>query len=98
MPLPVGFKVGGADASKMSEPPQVKKIKAILDALPFTELLTTRDVGIRINSLINGINANHPALDSYHEKVDGRWFWGSRKSIAKLRKQLAEPEENNGKN
>ena len=98
MPLPNGFKVNGASSVTIPDSPQVKKIKTILDVLPFTELLTTRELGNRMGLMLNGINALHPSLDAYREKVDGRNFWGSRKSIERLRKQLAEPEDSNDQN
>lgn len=100
MPLPVGFKVNGAktDASRIPVPPRVRKITALLNTLPSDELLTSAEISIRLALGISGSFVNHPALADYREKVDNKLFWGSRKSIVQLRKQLAEPEESQDEN
>ncbi len=101
MPLPAGFKVNGfktTASSGMPIPPRVRKVTTILDRLPFEELLTTQEVAGRAGFSNSGSVICHPAFEPYREKVDGKLFWGSRQSIAKLRKQLAEPEETNDKN
>ncbi len=95
MPLPAGFKVHGNIAGNVLIPPRVKKIMAILDKFPANELLTSQEVGIRASLSVGGSWSNHPALVNYREKVDNKFFWGSPKSITKLRTQLAEPEETN---
>ena len=97
MPLPAGFKVNGVKTtSRIPLPPRVQKIITVLDALPLTELKTTTDVSELIGVNINGGGANcHPGLRDYREKVDNKMFWGSRASIAQLRKSLSEGEENN---
>jgi hypothetical protein len=101
MPLPKGFKVDGsvpgAQGSKLV-PPRVKKIMASLDVLPFGELLTSTELGQRVNLSFGGAWTAHPAVIDYRQKVDGKLFGGSRKSIANLRKQLQENEESDGEN
>ena len=94
MPLPAGFKVNGFKAPAPGVPisPRVRKIIEILDALPFNELLTTMEVSTRLGLSLSGNYTNFPALADYREKVDNKLFWGNRKSIAELRKQLSEPE------
>ena len=98
MPLPAGFKVSGTTTGKSTSglvPPRAQKIIAMVEKLPFAELLTSREVAERVALSIGGAWSSHPALADYSEKVDGKLFWGSRKSIAYLRAQLAEPEETN---
>lgn len=101
MPLPAEFKVDGsvpeAQESKLI-PPRAKKIMASLDVLPFGELLTSSELGQRTNLSFGGAWTNHPAVMDYRQKVDNKLFWGSRKSIAKLRKQLEETEDSDGEN
>lgn len=91
MPLPSGFKVNGLKVQKagnMVVPPHAQKLIAFLDTLPFSELLSTRDLSIQVGFMIVGTLPRHPALDSYHEKVDSKLLWGSKKSIQKLRSAL----------
>lgn len=101
MPLPVGFKVNGLKVTKKSRipvSPQVQKMMSSLDALPLNELLTTLDFAERLGWDVGGRNTKHPALRLYCEKVDNRMFWGNRKSIASLRRQLdisGEPHDKN---
>lgn len=94
MPLPPGFKVNGSKGTTIETPipPRARKIIELLDALPFTELLTTMEVSARLGLSLSGSYMNHPTLGDYREKVDNKLFWGTRKSIAELRKQLTEPE------
>jgi hypothetical protein len=100
MPLPAGFKVNGSatPVDGLLVPPRVKKILAILDKLPFQEVITTLEVSLRLGRSTSGNFMGHPALEAYREKVDNKLFWGSRKSIAQLRKQLATPEATRVKN
>lgn len=99
MPLPAGFKVNGSAVSTDGlVPPRVKKIIALLDKLPMNELFTSREVSDRVNLSLGGTWICHQALTDYREKVDRCFFWGSRKSIARLREQLAEPEASHAKN
>jgi hypothetical protein len=93
MSLPSGFKVNGSKASggTMVMPPRAQKVIASLDALPFSELLSTRDLGVRVGFMITGVFP--PALDDYHEKIDGKLLWGSKKSIRKLRSALLQGEQ-----
>lgn len=95
MPLPAGFKVNGSklDANRIPISPRVRKIIDILNSLPANELLTTMEVSARLGMSLSGNYTNQPVLVDYREKVDNKLFWGNRKSIAQLRKQLAEPEE-----
>lgn len=96
MPLPVGFKVNGSKvtSSKIPVPPHVQKIMNLLDKLPMAELLTSAELSERLGADVHGGRANSClALRPYREKVDNKAFWGSPKSIAQLRKQLAETEE-----
>lgn len=93
MPLPPGFKINGSaiHSSTGLIPPRVRKIIAFLTPLPADELMTTMDVTQTLG--VADLRTNHPALRDYRETVDGKLFWGSRASIAQLRKQLAESEE-----
>ena len=94
MPIPTGFKVNGSKIPRdILVPPRVKKIMALLDKLPFSELLTSMEVSARSGLSCGGSWTNHPALVDYREKIDNKFFWGSRKSIAQLRTQLAASEE-----
>lgn len=95
MPLPAGFKVNGSKIEKgrpIHIPPAVRKIISLLERLPFGNLLTTREISLQSGLAVNGSQMGHPGLDEYCEKVDNKKFWGNRKSIAQLRKQLAETE------
>ena len=97
MPLPVGFKVNGSkihQSNNISLPPRVRKIIALLDKLPTGELLTTLEVMERLNLYPNGGAARSSALLGYREKVNNKLFWGNQNTIAELRRQLAEREEN----
>lgn len=101
MPLPKGFKVDGSVPEAGGAgllPPRVKKIMAALDVLPFGDLLTSMELGQRLNLSFSGSWTSHPAVANYRQKIDGKLFWGSRKSVAKLRKQLQENEESDGEN
>lgn len=102
MPLPVGFKVNGVKVTKESRvpiSPQVQRMINILNAIPVNELLTSAEFSERLGcNLHNGSNNTHPALRDYREKIDNKMFWGNRKSIASLRKQLAAPEESHDEN
>lgn len=99
MPLPAGFKVNGTKVdSRGLVPPRAKKIMALLDKLPFGELLTSIELSQRTALSVGGAWVSIPALTSYRERVDNKFFWGNRKSIAQLRKQLAEPEETQNEN
>lgn len=96
MPLPAGFVVNGSTVKSeaWSLPPRGKKMVEILEKLPLGEVLTSQEVSIRIGGALQGGSLNtHPGLHDYREKIDGRVFWGSKKSIAKLRKQLGISEE-----
>jgi hypothetical protein len=90
MRIPVGFKVNGLKVPKLS--PRVQKVVKILDAMPSDELLTTANLADRVALPMSGGITQEFALRDYHEKVDSKVFWGSRKGIAQLRKQLAESE------
>ena len=100
MPLPAGFKVNGSKKSESTSPvpPRVQKLIKYLDKIPLNDLFTTMDLALRTGSGISGSFTNHPALAPYREIVDAKLFWGSPKSIAKLRAQLAEPEETSDEN
>jgi hypothetical protein len=98
MPLPAGFKVNGTTRSSAPVPPRITKIMMLLDKVPMGELLTSNEVGARASLAFGGSWACHPALADYREKVDSKYFWGSMKSIRKLREQLAEPEDTDGEN
>jgi hypothetical protein len=98
MPLPAGFKVNGATSGSLRIPPRVKKIQTLLDKMPSGDLLTSVDVSARTGLAVGGSWCSHPTLVDYREMVDGKYFWGSTKSIKKLREQLADPEDTNGEN
>jgi len=101
MPLPAGFRVNGAkvlSTNQMPIPPMVQKIIAFLDKLPFGDIVTTMELGEQMGLSPSGSQLRHPILRDYREKVDQKLFWGSTKSIAKLRAQLTEPDETNGEN
>jgi hypothetical protein len=97
MPLPAGFKVNGSktDGKGVLVPPRVQKMMAFLSTLPANELMTSMEFASQAGYSTSGSFVTHPALKEYREKVDGKLFWGSRKSIAQLRKQLALPEGSN---
>ncbi len=90
MPLPAGFKVTGSHSSGGLLPPRVKKIIGLLDKQPLGELMTSVEVLQRTGQSHGASCVSHPALAAYREKVDGKFFWGSKKTIAKLRQQLTE--------
>jgi hypothetical protein len=96
MRIPVGFKVNGLKVPKIS--PRVQRVIKVLDALPSDELVTTANLADLATFPMSGGITQEFALRDYHEKVDSKVFWGSRKAIAQLRKQLAEPEESHGQN
>ena len=102
MPLPAGFKVNGSEVGSSSGcpiSPGVRKAMTFLDRQPVGEVFTSVEFFSQLGMAINsGGISQHPALRDYHEKVDNKMFWGSRESIAKLREQLAEPEESHGEN
>ena len=92
MPLPAGFKVNGSKIthSGMPVPPQARRIQEILHSLPADELLTTAEICERVGMARSGSSLNHPVLRDFKEKIDNKLFWGSRTSIARLRKKLSE--------
>jgi hypothetical protein len=90
MPLPAGFKVNGVKSGTVLIPPRVKKIIAVLDKQSFGELMTSMELMTQAGLSVGSAACSHPALAEYREKIDNKYFWGSRKSIAQLRKQLAE--------
>jgi hypothetical protein len=92
MPLPAGFKVNGSKTTQVGipVPPKVQRMIEILDALPSDELLTTIEVCAQVGKARGGADLQHPALQNFREKIDNKLFWGSRKSIARLRKKLSE--------
>jgi hypothetical protein len=92
MHLPKGFKLNGNTTNPGGlVRPRAKKIIQILEALPFGELLTSTELGIRSALSFGGSWAALPVLSEYREKVDGnKLYWGSRKTIARLRQQLTE--------
>ena len=96
MPLPSGFKVNGSKTKStgtLAVPPAAHKLMAHLNALPFSELLSTRDFSVRVGFMICGSLPHHPVLNDYHEKVDGKLLWGNKKSIRKLRVLLAQGDQ-----
>ena len=96
MSLPAGFKVNGMrlpKGKKAPTPPRVQKIISLLEKLPTGDLWTTRELMDRTGLSFSGGAIQSSALNEYREKVDNKLFWGSRKSIAQLRKQLVEPVE-----
>ena len=99
MPLPAGFKVNGSktkNSSSVPIPPRVANIIKMLDKLPHGHLFTSMDLEARLGVYGIGTEARHLALYGYREKVDNKLYWGNRKSIAQLRKQLTQSEESNG--
>jgi hypothetical protein len=92
MRIPVGFKVNGEKVARFS--PRVRRVIVVLDRLPADELLTSANLATLAAHPMNGGITQEFALRDYHEKVDSKILWGSRKSIALLRKTLAESEEN----
>jgi hypothetical protein len=90
MPLPAGFKVNGIKSGTALVPPRVKKIIVILDKQPFGELMTSMELMMQAELSAGSSVCAHPALSEYREKIDNKYFWGSKKSIAQLRKQLSE--------
>ena len=96
MPLPAGYKVNGSKVSgSIRVPPRVRKITTLLEKIPFGNLLTSMELSIRAGVSIGGAWTSHPCLLDYREKVDTKLFWGSRKSIGRLRQQLTQSEDSN---
>ncbi len=91
MRLPVGFKINGVKVAPML--PRVAKMISVLQSLPPDELLTSPSLAAKVKFSLNGGIVQESDLQDFREKVDGRLLWGSRESIAKLRKHLAEPED-----
>jgi hypothetical protein len=99
MPLPAGFKVNGfATVTRQFHiSPRIKKIMDILDKMPKNEVVTTMELSMRLGMSVSGNFTNQPVLEPYREKIDNKLFWGNRKSIANLRKQLSTSEGPNVK-
>jgi hypothetical protein len=99
MALPAGFKVNGISVSReVHVTAKVQKIKATLDELPLSDLLTSFELSARARVSSGGADMAHPALLPYREKVDGKLFWGSPETITNLRAQLNQPEETSEEN
>jgi len=101
MSLPAGFKVNGqknATGGGQPVPPRVKQMMLLLENLPTGDVLTSTELATRLSMSVGGPALQHPAIADYREKVDNKLFWGSRKSIAQLRKQLTEPEDSDDQN
>lgn len=100
MPLPSGFKVNGAGVkseNRLALTPREKKAISLLDKLPVNELLTSMELSVRLGANMTNIG-HRPGMKDHRERVDNKLFWGSRKSIALLRKKLAEPEDSSDHN
>jgi hypothetical protein len=90
MPLPAGFKLNGHITTKQTHvSPRIRKILSILDKLPLNEVMTTMELSIRLGMSVSGNFTNQPVLEPYREKIDNKLFWGNRKTVESLRKQLA---------
>lgn len=101
MPLPAGFKVNGskiATHNRLPLPPRARKLISLLDKLPMGDVLTSIELRARAGVSLTGEVLQVLELTEYREKVDNKLFWGSRKSIAQLRKKLAEPEDTSDHN
>lgn len=98
MPLPEGFKVNGSKVVQRKLPPSVQKIIALLDKLPSGELLTTAELTGRLGLAASFPKGSPVLAENYYHVVDHKAFWGSCKSIAELRKQLAEIEKPHDQN
>lgn len=83
---------GVATQDSLPLPPRIKRVIEVLDKMPFKEVLPTRQLLPLAKTSGNNF-ADYSALDSYRVKIDGRMFWGSTKTIAELKKQLGEPNE-----
>ena len=86
--LPAGFKVNGVTVGTI--PPQVERIAAFLNKVPFGELLSSVELAARLRCSRNGDTFSHSALLEYKERIGSKLFWGSRKTIADLLAKLTE--------
>lgn len=93
MPLPSGFVLNGISTEdSMPLPPRIKRVIAVLDELPFKEVLATRQLLPLARTSGNNFST-YTVLDSYKVQIDGKMFWGNTKTITELKKQLGEPNE-----
>lgn len=94
MALPAGFTVNGrAEKAVLRIPAQLQRLMTFLDSTPENDLFTTLEVAERLGISAGGNKWQSSAIADYREKVDGKIFWGSKASIAQLRRKL---EESNG--
>lgn len=91
--IPAGFKVNGSVPRAVRIPPLVLKLIQILDALPPKELISTYNLAA-FGKCSSGHWVSDPTLSEYKAKVDGKLFWGNKKTIVELKKQLGEISEN----
>ena len=94
MQLPKGFSFRGTAANLCDAniPRSVKRIAERLDKLKFKEVLSTFELSVGIGCSIVTIRAvaSHPALAEYrcNPTKEKTVVWGSRRTIAELKKQL----------
>jgi hypothetical protein len=82
-----GFKLS-ENISCSGVPPGIKRIMGILDKHSFKEILTTDQIlSLAGLSYSYGCHLSHPILEDYRYKASpSRVFYGSKKTIAELRK------------
>lgn len=90
MGKPVCLKLNGKAFAIRPAPPRIERIMAELDALPPDELFTTPEILKRLRTNLDALNSHAAqALADYRQICHGHQrYWGSRKAIAELRRQL----------
>jgi len=72
-----------------SIPPRTKRIMEFLDALPYKELLTSRELVNRMGLPSYAISDSGILMQDYREKVGMFFVYGSKKTIAELRRRMS---------
>lgn len=96
MQLPKGFKVREGAELQGPLPRLVVKIQAFLDSTKFQEVMTTFQLAQGTSYTPGTVRSEgaHPALELYRYKTpSGTILWGSKRTIAELRKQLKKQSE-----
>jgi hypothetical protein len=96
--LPKGFTLRGSSGMSLTSlPAVVQRAIAFLDALPFQEVVTTRNLSefVKVNVHTLQSNSKHPALAEYRFNVSATStvIWGNKASIRELKKRMAKQNE-----
>lgn len=93
--IPAGFKVSAEIAGVSKTTACIVRARAILEALPFKELLTTRQLaercGVELMYFRHHIADSTIAANKYALRPC-QFVWGSARTIKELKKQNAETE------